>query len=276
MSSNNWIRLVPARGKPQLRFVCFPHAGGSASFFRPWATHLPDGVELAAACYPGREDRIGDPPAEFMADLAAPLAAASASLPGLPTVFFGHSMGASVAYETALGLERDYGIGLTALCVSGRGAPGHEGSRKPVPDDDAALVHEIVRLGGTEHAALDGELRELVLPVIRADYRLIDRYYDDHQAAPVSAPLIAYYGLGDESLHEQSVSAWSAFTRAEFSLRSMPGDHFYLSADVGGLVRDILDQVRVAVPRGNPCLSRECEGLKDHIRTGSYRPLLCH
>jgi pyochelin biosynthesis protein PchC len=95
-----WFRLVPARERAQLRLVCFPHAGGSASFFRPWGMHLPDTVEFAAACYPGREDRINEPLPEHIDDLAVPLAMACACLPDLPTVFFGHSMGASVACET--------------------------------------------------------------------------------------------------------------------------------------------------------------------------------
>jgi surfactin synthase thioesterase subunit len=61
-------------------------------------------------CYPGREGRFTDPLAEYMEDLSGPLAAAFGCLPGLPTAFFGHSMGASVAYETALRLERDHGV----------------------------------------------------------------------------------------------------------------------------------------------------------------------
>jgi pyochelin biosynthetic protein PchC len=246
LSFDNWLRLVPARREPRLRFVCFPHAGGSASFFRSWAGHLPDGVELAAACYPGREDRIADPLPRRMADLAGPLATACARLPELPMVCFGHSMAASVAYETALGLERDYGVSVAALCVSGRAAPGYERVREPVPDHDDALAREVARLGGTERAVLDGELRELVLPVIRADYRLTARYDGDHSTAPVSAPLIAYYGLADEDLRAHSVMAWSAFTRAEFSPRAMPGGHFNLNDDTAGLVRDILNQVGVA------------------------------
>ena len=248
MSSGKWFRFLRTTKTKHLRLVCFPHAGGSASFFRSWAEHLPDTVELAAVCYPGREDRISDPLAERMEDLAGPLAAACARLPAAPMAFFGHSMGASVAYETALRLERDHGIILTALFASARSAPGHGHGRRdrPVHGDDDALVRDLVKKGGTEVAALlNDELRELVLPAVRADYQLVDRYDARASTAVVSAPLTAYYGLSDEDLHEHSVRAWSAFTRAGFSLRAMPGGHFYLSADTSGLVHDILNQLSV-------------------------------
>jgi pyochelin biosynthetic protein PchC len=252
----NWFRLVPARERARLRLVCFPHAGGSASFFRSWGRYLPDTVELAAVCYPGREDRICDPLPERMEDLAAPLAAACASLPDLPTVFFGHSMGASVAYETALRLECGYGIGLAALCVSGRSAPGSGRQRAFLPDDDDALGRALIQLGGTDVAALlNSELRELVLPVIRADYRLIGRYDARASARPVSAPLIAYYGVADEDLDERSVGAWAALTRACFTLRAMPGGHFYLSDDTAGLVHGLMAQVSPAGLR-DPAIAR--------------------
>jgi surfactin synthase thioesterase subunit len=128
----NWFRVVPARERARLRLVCFPHAGGSASFFRSWARYLPDTVELAAVCYPGREDRICDPLPERMEDLAAPL---------------------------------------------------------------------------------------------------------------------------DEDLDERSVGAWAALTRACFTLRAMPGGHFYLSDDTAGLVHDLMVQVGPAELR-DPAIAR--------------------
>jgi pyochelin biosynthetic protein PchC len=218
--------------------------------------YLPDSVELAAVCYPGREDRICDPLPERMEDLAGPLAAACSYLTELPTVFFGHSMGASVAYETALRLERGYGTGLAALCVSGRSAPGGEHRREPLPEDDNELGRELIRMGGTEVAALlNSELRELVLPVIRADFRLIGRYDAQASAQPVSAPLVAYYGVADEDLDERSVAAWAALTDASFTLRAMPGGHFYLNDDTAGLVHDLMAQVGPAAARDSVIVS---------------------
>jgi surfactin synthase thioesterase subunit len=87
----------------------------------------------------------------------------------------------------------------------------------------------------------------------RARLRLVcfpDRY--DARAAPsavapaVSAPLVAYYGSADEDLDERSVAAWGALTSAYFTLRAMPGGHFYLSDNTAGLVHDVMARVSPA------------------------------
>jgi pyochelin biosynthetic protein PchC len=73
--------------------VCFPHADGAASFFRSWVSWLPEKIELIAACYTGREDRIAESPAAAMAELVAPSVRAWLSLSDAPLALFGYSMG---------------------------------------------------------------------------------------------------------------------------------------------------------------------------------------
>ena len=99
--ARQWFRSIRRQAKPEARLVCFPHAGGSASFFLDWADLMPAGVELLAVRYPGREDRILDPPAGSMDALVEPLLQACSALSDVPLAFFGHSMGAVVAHEVA-------------------------------------------------------------------------------------------------------------------------------------------------------------------------------
>src|SRR3954471_165510 len=94
------VRIRRARPDAAVRLVCFPHAGGTASFFRQWSELVPEAVEVVALQYPGREDRLAEPLVPTMDELADQLAEDVASLAG-PTVLFGHSLGASVAYEVA-------------------------------------------------------------------------------------------------------------------------------------------------------------------------------
>ncbi|MFI9274907.1 thioesterase II family protein [Kitasatospora sp. NPDC052896] len=229
---------------PRARLLCFPHAGGAASFFQSWAELVPDGVELIAVRYPGREDRLLDPPAGTMDQLAEPLARACSALLDTPLVLFGHSMGAAVAYEVALRMSADPAATPAALFVSGRGGPGHQESTTAAVSD-AELIEELALLGGPGAQAFEiPELRDLVLPGIRADYRLLESYQAALPGSRLNMPVVAYYGTGEEDLSEVSVGAWSAVTRS-FALRTFDGGHFYLVDQAPALVADLFSRIGV-------------------------------
>ncbi|GIJ79617.1 pyochelin biosynthetic protein PchC [Micromonospora phaseoli] len=227
-TARRWLRCYRPRPAATVRLVCFPHATGSAPFYRSWARELPDGVELLAVQYPGRLDRIGEPPLTAMALLADMITEVLAPRRDLPVALFGHSMGAAVAYEVARRLERRQGGPLAHLFVSGRPAPCHHrpGIKHLGPDD--VLWAELRRLGGTDPAALDNpQLRAAVLPTLRADYQLIESYRPvagDQLVTPISALV----GDVDTEAAVDEVAAWAGYTRAAFDLTVFDGDHFYL------------------------------------------------
>ena len=237
--TGRWLRTLKPCPRPRLRLVCFPHAGGAASCFAPWARELPGDVELVAVRYPGREDRLADPFAESMEQLAEEITSACAPLFDRPVVFFGHSMGASVAYEVAVRLAAR-GALPALLCVSARQGPGGDHPVRVLADqDDEALMAEVRGLGGTQAQAFDHpELRPLVLPPIRADYRLLRGY--EPRIVPLPCPVAAYYGAADADVPEAAVQAWRSVTRSGFTTRAFPGGHFYLADHTRALVADIL------------------------------------
>ncbi|MCX6626110.1 MAG: thioesterase domain-containing protein, partial [Candidatus Solibacter sp.] len=90
-----------AATSPAPRLFCFPHAGGGAGQpldLSGWAA-IP--VRL-----PGRESRLAEAPFERMGPLVAALADNIDSYLDRPFAFFGHSMGAVVAFELARELRR--------------------------------------------------------------------------------------------------------------------------------------------------------------------------
>ncbi|MDU3291436.1 MAG: pyochelin biosynthesis editing thioesterase PchC, partial [Pseudomonas aeruginosa] len=117
-----WVRPFRLTPMPRLRLACFPHAGGSASFFRSWSERLPPDIDLLALQYPGREDRFNEAPATCLEDLADGAALALRDFADAPLALFGHSLGAALAYETALRLE-NAGAPLRHLFVSAHPAP---------------------------------------------------------------------------------------------------------------------------------------------------------
>ncbi|MGW6916283.1 thioesterase II family protein [Kitasatospora sp. NPDC054939] len=227
-SSTRWFRRGRTGTEPELRLVCFPHAGGTPSLFRSWQQYLPDEVELLAACYPGRQERIAEPLIDTMAVLADSAADALEPLLDKPLAVFGHSMGASLAYEVSLRLAERHGVRPLRVFVSGH-QPPHcaERTRHHLLDDDG-LVAELGRLGASGLEAItDPDLRDLVLPSIRADFKLIETYHAE-QPARLDSPVTAFLGEQDENCPPERMRAWSELTSADFELRLFPGGHFYL------------------------------------------------
>ncbi|GAA2260320.1 thioesterase II family protein [Streptomyces indiaensis] len=228
--------------RPARRLVCFPHAGGAASFYRPWGRYLDPSVELTAIQYPGRENRFREPLVPAMDPLASAVAEELLALPELPTVFFGHSMGAAVAYETLLRLEGAGAGHVTRLCVSGRSPDGFAG---PAVRTDDEVVSAVRSLGGTNAAVFsDPDLRELLLPAIRNDYRLIDDYRRRPDAPLLRAAVHALTGDRDPQVTPDQAAGWRAVTSGAFRLTVLKGDHFYLVPEAEQVARIAMEPAR--------------------------------
>jgi pyochelin biosynthetic protein PchC len=254
------VRRPVPRVCARARVLCFPHAGGAASHYRAWAADAPWDVEFAVIQYPGREDRYAEPAPTDMAELAGAitgeLLAAGEEWAHLPTVLFGHSMGAAVAYEVARGLTAA-GRAPAALVVSGRPAPrlSRPGTVHLGSDDD--LVADLRRLGGTSSGILGNDsLMTAVLPTIRCDYRLIETYRP-LPGVPLRAPVTVLYGDRDPEVDEREAAAWCEATEGTCEPHVFPGDHFYLEAHRRQVLDHAVTQARKAsagTPAGWPSL----------------------
>ncbi|WP_269854828.1 thioesterase II family protein [Streptomyces sp. RPT161] len=229
MTAERWLRRPHPLPNAALRLVCLPHAGGSTGLYREWSALLPPRVELLLACPPGREDRLDDPIPADLPGLVSGLATAVAPLLDRPWAVFGHSMGAAVGHELVSHLLRQGHPAPVHLFVSAREAPQHHRRGTIHLLDDNALCAELARLGGTDAALLAmPELRQLVLPAIRGDYRLIENY-DPQPVGLLPCPVTALIGADDTELTAEEADGWRDWTSAPFELLTFPGGHFYLS-----------------------------------------------
>lgn len=224
------LNRLPLAAGPRL--VCFHHAGGAASAFRPW---LEDpalaGLVVCPVELPGRGSRFSEPLALDAGRLAEDLWSSLDLVLGRenPVLLFGHSLGALIAYEIARRMEHS-GRPPRALIVSARRSP-----TRPTPDpwrhrlNDAALVAELRRLGGTaDDVFAHRELLELVLPVVRADFTLTETYRPPANPG-LSCPIVAVRGADDIEVSSEDIAAWEDVAKAGFDLRSLGGGHFYLN-----------------------------------------------
>ncbi|WP_216215651.1 thioesterase II family protein [Amycolatopsis aidingensis] len=237
-----WIRRYhPAPDAPH-RLVCFPHAGGSASYYFPVARSLSPRVDVLAVQYPGRQDRHTEPCIDDIGELAGRTAEALRPWTGQPLAFFGHSMGASLAFEVARRFEAD-GILLSRLFVSGRRAPTRTRNDGVHQLDDEGLLAEMRMLGGTEAAVLQEEdLLRMMLPVLRNDYKAAETYR--YVPGPdVSCPIHALVGDQDPRVPVDEARSWGDHTSGEFTLRVFPGGHFYLGQQQAEVLRTISEHL---------------------------------
>ncbi|WP_019435105.1 MULTISPECIES: thioesterase II family protein [Streptomyces] len=239
-----WIRHVgPPPADPAARLLCFPHAGGAATAYFPLAAELGDAVELLAVQYPGRQDRYGEPAIDTVEGLADRIRPQLAAWSDRPLVLFGHSMGAVVAYEVLRWMPSAPGAGPIGLIVSGRRAPGVAWPDAVHRGGDDALIAELRALSGTSSVVLDDpEMREMILPALRADYHAIETYR--HRPGPeLTVPVTALVGAEDPKAPVADVKGWEQHTSGAFELRTFPGGHFYLNdrwPAVAGAIRTAL------------------------------------
>jgi pyochelin biosynthetic protein PchC len=228
VDADRWFRRYRVTESPRRRLLVLPHAGGSASFFHTWGTAFDRGTEVLVARYPGRHDRLTDPCIENMEELADQVTTALLPFLDVPVTFFGHSMGASLAYEMALRLRDRHGVRPAALHVSSRKPPHRLEPQRVHEKGDEALIDEVRRLGGTDETLLtDPDLREILLPAIRADFTIVGTY-GPRPADPVGCPVYAYVGTEDSGVSVTDMSDWSDVTSEAFHLDVLPGGHFYL------------------------------------------------
>lgn len=227
--TSTWLTQPRPNPRAQLRLFCFPYAGGAAQIYRAWPDGLPPFVEVCPVQLPGRGSRLREPALKSILRVAE--AAAPALLPHFdrPFAFFGHSMGAVIAFELARHLRAAHGLRPAWLFVSGQGAPQTRRDRRLTYNLPAAeLVEDLRRLKGTPEEVLNHpELLELMLPLLRADFESIQTYaYAEGE--PLGCPVTAFGGLEDDEVSRQDLEGWGAQTSSRFALKLLPGDHFFI------------------------------------------------
>ena len=232
---------------------CFPYAGGGASVYRGWGASLPNDLEVCPVQLPGRESRLREPAFTDIDVLVPAVADALDPYMNLPFVLFGHSMGAAIAFELARELRRRGRPQPLHLFVSGRRAPHLPAREEPIHAlPEAEFLAKLRELNGTPEEVLQHEeLMKLLLPILRADFGVNEKY-EPTPGEPLEAGISALGGIGDKDVTREDVEAWKEHTRGRFRSRMFPGDHFFIQGNkdlvLEAVARD-LAEISAAAPR---------------------------
>ncbi|GAA4947906.1 hypothetical protein GCM10023205_04880 [Yinghuangia aomiensis] len=216
---------------PAMRLFLFHHAGGSHLLYRGWADHFPQDWELCLLEAPGRGRLQTLPLIDDCDRLVDHFHTAIAPLLDRPFGFFGHSMGALIAYQLTRRLHRQRAPLPDWLGVSAYGAPRGEAgadSRRHLMSDDE-LRGWLRNVGGSPPQLLDDDaVWRQFAPVFRNDFKLVDTWAPPPDPEPLPVPLSVFAGRCDQLIGEDRLLAWQTFTTHFGGLESYEGDHFYV------------------------------------------------
>jgi medium-chain acyl-[acyl-carrier-protein] hydrolase len=237
----SWVTCPQPNPEAKLRLFCFPFVGGSAMAFRTWPDYLPKTVEVCPIEIPGRGRQIKSSLYTEIQPLVREIAINIIPYLDKPFAFFGYSMGASIGFELIRLLRSEYNFHPLHFFVAARRAPQFPAEKPPISKlPDADFLVEIAQFNGTPAAVLENtKLMEIFLPIIRADFTVLESHVYTDQAL-LNCPITAFGGLQDEAVSHSAILAWQAQTSAKFSLQMIEGDHFFMNTATTTLLNGVI------------------------------------
>lgn len=243
MHSSNWFITYPSKQHARLILFCFPYAGGGLSTYANWHKYLPKDVEVVFVQPPGRGSHMFEPAFDNMTDMINALIIQILPRLNRPFIFFGHSLGSRIGFELTKQLEQRYGFSPRHFIASGSRAPHVSGTLENwhlLSDDN--FKEQLRELNGTPEEVLNNdELMSLIMPLLRADFRIADEYRAILE--PIACPISVLGGTNDSDVSKQDLDEWSKVTSSYFKAHEFEGDHFFIDKNpenVLPIVRDVL------------------------------------
>jgi surfactin synthase thioesterase subunit/acyl carrier protein len=253
-SGGSWLIVAQPRPHPRFRLFCFPFAGGGSAIYRTWSESLDTAIEVVAIEPPGRLGRIEERPISDVNEFVDKLVFEMKGLLDRPFAFFGHCLGGLTMYETARRLINSSDHHRPChLFVSGARPPDQIEDSGPFeerltrdlmnlaefrinvppfaqPDDVFSEIIRHFNIQATDQLLDNPELRSIMLPVIRAEFRMASNYVYESEP-PWDIPITCFAAQDDPYVSRRHALAWGYFTDARLQVHIREGAHFAVVDD---------------------------------------------
>jgi surfactin synthase thioesterase subunit len=242
-----WFERRATSDSASFRLFCFPNAGGGSSAFQSWEHELPATVEVWAVQLPGRGARAAEPVHRRLGPLVAALHEAIEPHLDVPFAFFGHSMGALVAFELTRQLRRAGAAQPAGLFLAAFRAPQLPNPYIKIYHLPDEVLKTVLLNEGTPDLVLRNDtVMSALLPTIRADFEVCDTF-EYVQEPPLSMPISVFGGEEDLLVGRDALEPWNVQTAAKFELTMLPGTHFFVHSARDLLLAEISRNLETAI-----------------------------
>lgn len=236
------IRGIEEISEKNIMFLCFPYAGGAASAYQGWKKYVEEEMKLCSIQLPGREERYGEVPYEDIYRLAQDIFYEIKEYPGKNIIFFGHSMGAKIAYETAVLMET-YDNPIRLLVVSGSRCVCEKEKFPKAQLSREDFKNVLIAYDGIPKEILENDaILDFFIPMIRNDFKM-DEAYIRKEIKKIESDIYAISGKQDGEVGEVELLKWADCTNGKFEYELFEGNHFYIHKFQKEICKKIVERI---------------------------------
>ena len=209
-----------------------PHAGADARYYNEWARELNSETSAVISIeYKGHGNRQG---CGFYKDFYEMCLEIYHYIKdklndGDDYIVYGHSMGASVAFEVERMLEENSNRKARGIFLSGREAPNRWNLdiNKISNLDNDEFIEKIQKYEvDTDFYKTELGKKEY-LPMLKNDFRLMEEMHYDDKEVKIDADIIVMAGILDE-IKIDGINEWKTYTSGKCNVRFLNGGHFFI------------------------------------------------
>ena len=228
-----------------ITLICFPYAGGSATYFAPLKSKIDKRINICPVLYPGREKNMKIPFFDTIKKMAEQLVLDNEKLFRKRYALMGHCTGSLIAYETALAAERIYGTRPEVFIASSAPAPSCKQFFDDMNYTDDQLTDQLINSHMIDRSFAENDMfSSYYLPLIKKDLEMHMRYRPHAPYKKMDTSVFVMYG-DEDSLFSDSepINRWSDHITGKVRSMAFHGGHFYLDKNreqAGQFISDLL------------------------------------